>query len=88
MNIVDTDYVEDLTKQLANLFNQLDQRSNLFSFANVTVDTIDPESALVSKAVKAPVKNRQLIRQAIASGAFPNLVERLLKHGGKLEDFT
>ncbi len=53
----------------------------------VTVESIDPESALVSKAVKDPGKNRQLIRQAIASDGFPSLVERILESGGKLEEF-
>jgi len=59
----------------------------LFEFGNVTVKTVDPESALVSKAVKAPAKNKQLIRQAIASNQFDNLVDRILASGGKLEDF-
>jgi hypothetical protein len=54
---------------------------------NVLVESIDPESALVSKAVKAPDKNRQLIRQAIASNQFPTLVDRILKNNGKLEAF-
>jgi len=52
------------------------------------VVVIDPESALVSKAVKAPEKNIQLIRQAIASDEFPNLVERIIKAGGDLKKFT
>jgi hypothetical protein len=54
---------------------------------NIVVESIDPESALVSKAVKAPEKNGQLIRQAIASNQFPTLVDRILKNGGKLEAF-
>ena len=52
------------------------------------VSVIDPESALVSKAVKSPEKNIQLIRQAIVSGEFPHLVERILKAGGDLNLFT
>lgn len=59
----------------------------VFSFACVVVESIDPESALVSKAVKAPAKNKQLIREAIASEEFPTLVDRILKNGGKLENF-
>jgi hypothetical protein len=60
----------------------------LFDLENVVVESIDPESALVSKAVKAPGKNRQLIREAIASGEFPTLVERILGNGGRLEEFA
>lgn len=59
----------------------------LFQSRNVEVSVIDAESALVSKAVKAPEKNKPLIREAIASGEFPYLVDRILKHGGKLENF-
>ena len=60
----------------------------VFSFQNILVLSVDPESALVSKAVKAPQKNKQLIREAIASGAFPKLVDRILSSGGDLEQFT
>lgn len=55
------------------------------SLVNVLV--IDPESALVSKAVKAPDKNRQLIREAITSGDYKSLVERIIKEGGDLKNF-
>ncbi len=57
---------------------------DVFDFEHVIVASIDPESALVSKAVKAPQKNKQLIRQAIASDQFPALVDRILKNGGEL----
>ena len=60
----------------------------LFDLKNVVVKSIDPESALVSKAVKAPVKNKQLIREAIASGKFKTLIARIEKNGGKLEFFA
>ncbi len=53
----------------------------------LNVDAIDPESALVSKAVKAPSKNVQLIRAAIASGQFPTLPERIIENGGDLKNF-
>ena len=59
----------------------------LFDLKNVLVEAIDAESALVSKAVKAPEKNKQLIREAIAADEFPTLVDRILRHGGKLENF-
>ena len=60
---------------------------NLFQFENLIVEAIDPESALVSKAIKAPEKNKQLIREAIASHEFPMLINRILENGGKLENF-
>lgn len=57
-------------------------------YSTIKVNVIDPESALVSKAVKAPEKNKQLIREAIASGKFPGLVKRIIENGGKLENFA
>lgn len=60
----------------------------LFRFSHVLVKAIDPESALVSKAVKAPAKNKQLLRAAIASGEFTKLVDRIIANGGKLENFV
>lgn len=61
--------------------------SEFINYKNIFVNVIDPESALVSKAVKAPKKNKQLIRSAISTGGFPNLVERILEEGGNLENF-
>lgn len=61
--------------------------AQLFDYKNVAVKIIDPESTLVSKAVKAPKKNRQLIREAIASGEFQGLVDRILECGGDLSVF-
>lgn len=59
----------------------------IYDFDHIKIESIDSESALVSKAIKARHKNLQLIREAIASDAFPTLVDRILKHGGRLEDF-
>jgi len=59
----------------------------LFRFKNIEVNLIDAESILVSKAIYAPQKNRQLIRQAIASAKFPNLVDRIVENNGKLDFF-
>jgi hypothetical protein len=59
----------------------------LFNLTNLKVLALDPESALVSKAVKAPEKNRVLIREALASGQFAKLADRILKASGKLENF-
>lgn len=61
--------------------------STFLALAVIEVVVIDPESALVSKAVKAPEKNIQLIRQAIASEEYPNLVSRLVAAGGDLKKF-
>jgi len=59
----------------------------LFNFKNIQVHLIDAESTLVSKAIHAPQKNKQLIRQAIASGQFPNLVDRILENKGEIDLF-
>jgi len=59
----------------------------LFNFSCVAIKCVDAESALVSKAVKAHEKNKVLIRQAIASGEFPKLTERIIENGGNLENF-
>jgi hypothetical protein len=60
---------------------------DLFKFKNIAVKLIDAESTLVSKAIHAPQKNKQLIRQAIASGKFPGLVDRIIENNGKIEFF-
>ena len=60
---------------------------DLFQFKNIEVKLVDPESALISKAIHAPQKNKQLIRQAIESGNFPTLVDRIIVNNGNLEFF-
>ena len=60
---------------------------DLFRLKNIEVKLIDAESALVSKAIHAPQKNKQLIRQAIASGKFPDLIDRIIENNGKLDFF-
>ncbi len=64
------------------------QFHQLGEYVNLSVKVIDPESALVSKAVKAPEKNKYLIRSALASKNFSCLADRILEEGGKLEDFV
>ena len=59
----------------------------LFRFENIVVKLVDAESTLVSKAIHSPQKNKQLIRQAIASGKFPTLVDRIIKNNGRLDTF-
>ncbi len=56
-------------------------------FRFVRVKLLDPESALVSKAVKASKKNKLLIVEAIASEKFSGLVERIQENGGDLSYF-
>ena len=63
------------------------QEIEVFKFKNIKVKLIDAESALVSKAIHAPQKNKHLIRQAIASGEFPTLVNRIDENHGKLDYF-
>ena len=60
---------------------------DLFRLKNIDVKLLDAESVLVSKAIHAPKKNKQLIRQAIASGKFPTIVDRIIKNNGSLEFF-
>jgi hypothetical protein len=60
---------------------------NFLKFDNLSVFRLDPESVLVSKAIKAKQKNKQLIQDAIASEKFSNLIERIGKNGGKLSFF-
>ena len=60
---------------------------DLFKFKTIAVKLIDAESTLVSKAIHAPQKNKQLIRQAIASGKFPGLVDRIIENNGKIDFF-
>jgi len=60
---------------------------DLFKFKYIEVNLIDAESALVSKAIHAPQKNKQLIRQAIASGKFPGLIGRIIDNEGELDFF-
>jgi len=60
---------------------------DLFGFKNIAVKLIDAESTLVSKAIHTPQKNKQLIRQAIASGKFPGLVDRIIENNGKIDFF-
>ena len=60
---------------------------DLFKFKNIEVKLIDAESALLSKAICAPQKNKQLIREAIASGKFTDLVARIIENNGKVDYF-
>ncbi len=60
----------------------------LFDSRFVRVKLLDPESTLVSKAVKAKEKNKVLIVDAIASEKFPDLMRRIEENGGDLNYFA
>jgi hypothetical protein len=60
------------------------KKLELFEFKNIHVQRLDPESVLVSKAVRAPEKNRPLLIESIANSMFPNLVSRIQEEGGDL----
>jgi len=60
---------------------------DLFKFQYIEVKLLDAESTLVSKAIHAPQKNKQLIRQAIASGKFPALIDRIIEYNGEIDFF-
>jgi len=58
---------------------------DLFEFRNVLVKRLDSESVIVSKAVKDPDKNRQLIQSSVVETAwFKNLIPRIEAEGGDL----
>lgn len=58
---------------------------NLFDLKNVVVKRLDSESVIVSKAVKAPEKNRQLVQSSVVqAGMFENLISRIEAEGGDL----
>lgn len=59
--------------------------TEVFSKKNLRCVRLEPIPALISKAVKAPVKNRILIRQALA--VFPELKPLIEAHGGDISNF-
>ena len=61
------------------------RKLDLFDFKNVAVARLDSESVIVSKAVKAPEKNRQLIQSSLVeTGLFKTLISRIEPEGGDL----
>ncbi len=75
-------YDEDSDK----IFIPKDSRElDIFDFKNVAVARLDSESVIVSKAVKAPEKNRQLIQSSVVeTGLFKTLISRIESEGGDL----
>ncbi len=59
----------------------------VYDFEFLQVSKIDAESALVSKAVKAAHKNKELIKDALASGLFLTLKQRIIDEGGDIQFF-
>jgi len=65
-----------------------DPSYNLFlDLKNVKAEYLDPESILVSKAIKAKGKNKNLVLEALASEKFMSLGDRIIDEGGDLEYF-
>ena len=65
----------------------LSKFEELWRFETFVVYKIDAESALVSKAIKAKEKNKNLVASALASNLFPNLAERITNLGGQIAYF-
>jgi len=59
----------------------------LFSGEFVTLKVADMEAILISKALKAPRKNRALIVEYLARGATPRFMRLARKYGVDLESF-
>lgn len=81
--------LEDIFQELSQRVGEINRerrQEGLLPFQRAKVQLLG--QIRVSKAVKAPAKNRQLIREAIVSGEFKTWVDRILKNGGKLEDFA
>lgn len=54
----------------------------------VTLSIAEPEAVLVSKASKAPSKNRPLITEYLAKGASPRFLELCRRYAVDLEQFA
>jgi hypothetical protein len=60
----------------------------LYSGRNVTLLVADPDAVLVSKALKAPAKNRPLIVEYLAKGASPRFLRLCKRYAVDLEQFA
>ena len=63
------------------------QYSELYSGRFVRLLLADPEAVLVSKALKAPVKNRPLLTEYLAQGASDRFLKLASKYAVDLEQF-
>jgi hypothetical protein len=61
--------------------------TELFSGRFARVLIADPEAVLVSKALKAPIKNRPLLIEYLAQGASQRFLDLSRKYGVNLEQF-
>lgn len=59
-----------------------------FGGAFVTLELADPEAILISKALKAPEKNRALITEYLARGASERFLGLAVRYGLELGDFV
>lgn len=60
----------------------------LFAGRHVRMLLAEPDAVLVSKALKAPVKNRALITEYLRGGASERFLKLALKYKVELERFT
>ncbi len=63
------------------------QYSELYSGRFVRLLLADPEAVLVSKALKAPVRNRPLLTEYLAKGASDRFLKLASKYAVDLEQF-
>lgn len=63
------------------------QYSTLFKGRYVTLQIADPESVLLSKALKAPIKNRSLLTEYLARGSDKRFLTMAEKYKLDLEQF-
>jgi hypothetical protein len=60
----------------------------LYSGRYVALLVADPDAVLVSKALKAPAKNRSLITEYLAMGASPRFLQLCKRYAVELEQFV
>lgn len=63
------------------------QYHRLFSGSFVALDVAEPEAVLISKALKAPLKNRALITEYLAQGPSDRFLALAARYKLNFEDF-
>ena len=84
--------LKQVGKELDPLGNEIwmpkeTQYSSLFAGEFVTLEVADMEAILISKALKAPHKNRALLVEYLAQGATPRFMRMARKYKLDLESF-